>query len=100
MPVSPFGRSRYGDRRARLRGPISGVASLVRLLDDLQAIADRIGHVEAADVRKVGVPLRLEAGFAQPLGEGVEIGDAQPRMRLAGWTEVGLDAEVDLHRPA
>src|SRR5215471_13585997 len=100
MPVSPS-RSEpiWGEARAIARA-ISGVAGLVRLLDDLQAIADRIGYVEAADVRKIGVPLRRVAGFGQPLGERVEIGHAQPRMRLAGGAEVALDAEMDFHRPA
>src|SRR5207244_8581960 len=85
MRASPFDRSRYGERRARMRGlehdpekwvpvfgkdhaPVLSVTGLVRLLDDLQAIADRIRHVEAADVRQGGGPLGLVARAGEALG--------------------------------
>jgi hypothetical protein len=66
-------------------------------LDELQAIAERVEGVEASVPRELRVVDGLDTRIPEAVAELVDPVHQERRMGLAGWAEVLLHAEVDLH---
>src|SRR5581483_2150994 len=86
-------------RGALGRTPVRLRRNRVPAFAELEPVPERIGGVEAPRARDRLVPRDLDPRAGEPLREGVEAGDDEAGVRLAGRREGLLDADVQLLRP-
>ncbi len=69
---------------------------MVGVLDEFEAVAEWIGDIAALDADIRVISHDLDAGVSQSFAEPGQVRDHEGRVRLAGRSELRLDAEVNI----